>query len=63
MATIDGVRSKINDTANRLKVLMAVPVKTETDWQMVDELKDHLKGLYENLGELMREQRPPKDDF
>lgn len=56
MITVEIVRKKIADAKARLDSLCRLPIKSDVDWAAIDDLKEYLSSLYENLGELKREE-------
>lgn len=56
MATVDQVQKQIQDAKSRLDGLRRLPVKSDIDHQLMDDLREYIADLFENLGELKREQ-------
>lgn len=56
MESVESIQAKIQDAQSRLNGLLRLPRKSGIDHQMIDELREYIGGLFENLGELKREQ-------
>ncbi len=56
MSTVETVQAQIRDAKARLDGLRRLPRKSEIDHQLIQDLREYIADLYENLGELKREQ-------
>lgn len=56
MPTVELIKKKIQDARERLDGLARLPVKSDVDWDTIADLKEYIASLYENLGELKREE-------
>lgn len=56
MNTVENVRKEIGNAKSRLDGLMRIPRKSDVDYQLIDDLREYIASLFENLGELRHEQ-------
>lgn len=56
MPTVESVQLLIRQAQERLDSMRRLPRKSDIDHQLMDELREYIADLFENLGELKREQ-------
>lgn len=63
MISVASVAQEIRNAQGRLGDLLRLPRKSEVDHQLIADLREYIAGLYENLGELKREEAGRKRGF
>lgn len=56
MITVEAVKKQLSDARERLDGLKRLPIKSDVDYQLIEDLREYVAALNENLGELKREQ-------